>query len=160
MMGKSQLGFKLWLEHILRFDLNYKDLIPKSDSIWDLSETFGDSIKKTKLWRSNCLLTDAKWNAWVIETLLLWVQFNVKTALYYLNGWPLSTVTVRSISCVIRPEIYRIKYDYHDLLLKIYLLFYCCEKMRFDHERFGTWTKMGIWDLDKWFKSWKIRDLS
>jgi len=61
--------------------LNYKDSI---QNIAILFESFAIRFeKKFKLRQISCLFTDTKWNARIIiETLLLWVQFNAKIAPY------------------------------------------------------------------------------
>ena len=83
-----------------------------------------------------------------------------------------STTTVRSILCAIRPKIYCVKHRYLDFLLKIYLHIYFCkrseiwdltlkdlgfeEKRGFETwlndinaflERYEIWVKDFIWDL-------------
>ena len=72
-MGKpqSRLGFKSQFQHIWGFYLNYKDAI-LNIAIWFVIRFEIFAIWQFwKLFESRqvFLLTDAKWNAWIIETL-------------------------------------------------------------------------------------------
>jgi len=69
---------KIWLKRSW-FDLRFDS---KFLVIW---------FEKSKSQQISCLLTDAKQNAWIIETLLLWMRFNAETTPHWLNDWHLST---------------------------------------------------------------------
>ena len=129
--SKSRLRYKLRFHHISRFDLNYKYLVQKI-AIWFETrfDIFAIRLEKD----SNhdkpaaCLLTDTNWNVRIIETLTHSMQFDAETAPYYLTDWHcMCIVTLQTISCVIRPKIYHVKYHNLDFLFKIYLHTRFCE---------------------------------
>jgi len=153
-----------------RFDLNYKDSIQKRAiwlEIW--FEFFGQfHLKRFKSRQISCLLTDAKWNTWIIKILLLRMKFNAELKLHHTN-WMInmvSTMTLRYISRVITPkntlcQKYRFIASYY-FPLKIYLHIYFCERFEIWPWKIWDLKKMGIRDLAKWFKSisWTIWDPS
>jgi len=81
------------------------------------------------------------------------MQFNAKTAPYWLTRWHCitRTMTLRSTSCVSMPKVWCITYRYLEFLLKIYLHIHFCEDLRFDLrsdlERLQIRRKKGIRDL-------------
>lgn len=123
------------------WDINC-DFTTFRDSIWTINIWFKKSQyglrlgliflrfdwKRLKSRQASCLLTDTNWNVRIIETLTHSMQFDAETAPYYLTDWHcMCIVTLQTISCVIRPKIYHVKYHNLDFLFKIYLHTRFCE---------------------------------
>ena len=78
------MGFILRFEHIFR-DSIWTTKIRFKRSLFDLRfdlNLFAIRLKILKSRQVSYLVTIAKWNAWIIETLLLRMQFNGESALY------------------------------------------------------------------------------